>query len=168
MSDFHKCFPLDFPPQTYRKVISLAYLLPFAQKWCSITSHWKLSQGALCVSPCCSEATRWHFSSVLSSGSGWIACWCYAWPKRLKIVEPSSGCIRILPGSWKSARLCKALKCCESLGLALASNSFCDGFGFFFRYSSAKAPNLGACTLVNAKSKKMFMFWWGDENRLDG
>ena len=25
MFDFRKCFPLDFPPKTYRKVISLAY-----------------------------------------------------------------------------------------------------------------------------------------------
>lgn len=82
--------------------------------------------------PRCSGALCWHFSPVLSRGSRWITCWCYTWPKRLQIVEPSSGCIRILPGSWKSARLCKALKRCELLGLSLASLILAGmGVGFF-------------------------------------
>ena len=145
-------------------------LLLFAQKWCSISSHWKLSQGTLLYVPRCSEAVRWHFSLVLSGSSGWIACWCYTWPKRLKIVEPSSGCIRILPGSWKSAWLCKVLKCWVAGACPCRSNSFCDGCWVFSPYGPAKAPNLGASILANAKSKRsqMLVFWWDDGNWLDG
>lgn len=117
----------------------------------------------------CSEAAHWHFSPVLSAGSGWIA-FCYTWPERLKIVESNSWYITILPGFWKSAWLCKMLKCCVSLGIALTSLiRLVMGVGFFRPYNLAKAPNLGAQTLVNAKSKRtqVLMFWWGDGHWFD-
>lgn len=49
------------------------------------------------------------------------------------------------------------------------SNSFGDEYWVFSAYSLAKAPSLGAQTLVNAKSKRsQVLVFWGDGHWFDG
>lgn len=50
MFDFHKCFPLDSPPKTYRKVISLAYFFLHRSDAQSIPTGSFLREHC-CVSP---------------------------------------------------------------------------------------------------------------------
>lgn len=152
------------PQKTYRKVISLAYIIPFAWKWQSIPIGSFLREH-FCVCPHCSEAASWRFSPVLSGSSGWIACWCYTLPKRLKIVEPSSRCIRTLPGSWKSAQLCKALECGELLGLALVSVILSVMVVGFFPLQFCQSSELVRWYLDKCKDQKesnayVLRRWW--------
>lgn len=142
MFDFHKCLPSALPQKHSRRWL----LMPtsfFHRGDAQSVSHWRLFEERFCVS---------HCSETLLFQSCAQQC-CYIWPERLKIVESSSWYIRILPSSWKSAWLCKMLKCCVSLGIALTSNSFGDGYWVFSPYSLAKAPNLEARTLVNPKAR---------------